>query len=313
VTSVLAFGSGTRENTGAMTDLLLRGCFTALVTPFLRDGSAVDWEAYEALLESQVEGGVQGVIPLGTTGEPPTLSEDEKAEVVKRTVRLLKGRAQIVVGTGTNSTADTIASSRAAVEAGVDGVMLVMPYYNRPNQEGLFRHVQLVAGAVSAPIVLYNHPGRTGVNLEVETLERILQACPNVVGLKDASGNVLYCQSLARQRDRIAVLSGDDVLTVPLMSVGATGVVSVTSNLYPKEIGALVQAMLSGDWKAAQAAHLRHLALYNALFCEPSPAPIKAALALRGRMHATVRSPMAEISDQGRSHISRVIDAFEGR
>ena len=290
-----------------------RGCFTALVTPFTADGAAVDWDAYDRLLASQLEGGVTGLVPCGTTGESPTLTDGEQAELVQRAVRASRGRATVLAGTGSNSTKRTVEASRAAFEAGADAVMLVMPYYNKPNQEGLRHHVELVARAVPGPVVLYNIPGRTNVNLEIETLERILDACPNVVGIKDASGNVLYCQLLARLGSRVAVLSGDDVLTVPMMSVGATGVISVTSNLFPRAVSGVVERMLAGDWAGARDAHLALLPVHGAMFLEPNPVPLKVALSARGRMSAAVRSPLVEASGESRERVVRAIDAFEGQ
>ena len=282
-----------------MTSFVPRGCFTALVTPFSSDGASVDWNAYERLVESQIDGGVSGLVPCGTTGEPPTLTDAEQLEIVRVAVRLAKGRASVVAGTGSNSTEKTIETSRAAFEAGADAVLIVMPYYNRPSQEGLFRHIEKVSKAVPGPIVLYNIPIRTGVDLAVDTLERVLHACPNVVAMKDATGNVLYCQSLAKFHDRLTVLSGDDALTVPMMSVGATGVISVTANLYPREVSAVATEMLAGNLAQGSALHLKLLAVHTAMFVEPSPSPIKAALCLRGRMTAAVRPPLVELSAEG--------------
>lgn len=289
----------------------LRGCFTALVTPFTADGSAVDFAAYERLLEEQIGSGVSGLVPCGTTGESPNLTDAEQVELVKRAARVGKGRAMVLAGTGTNSTKKTIEASQAAFEAGADAVMLVMPYYNRPNQEGLRAHVEMVARAVSGPIVLYNIPARTSVELQVETLLRILEACPNVVGLKDASGNVLYCQALASVRDRLSVLSGDDALTVPMMSVGATGVISVTSNLFPAHVSECVGDALAGKWAEAREAHLRLVPVHNAMFVEPNPSPVKTALSARGRMTATVRPPLVPVSERSRQQILSAIAAFE--
>lgn len=290
-----------------------RGCFTALVTPFTEDGSAVDWAAYEALVEAQVAGGVAGVVPCGTTGESPNLSDAEQRELVQRAARIARGRASVLAGTGTNSTKKTIEASRAAFEAGADAVMIVMPYYNKPNQEGLRTHVEMIARAVTGPVVLYNIPGRTSVDLHVETLERILAACPNVVGIKDASGNVLYCQQLAAAKSPIAVLSGDDVLTLPMMSIGATGVISVTSNLYPKEVSAVVASALAGNWSAAREQHLSLVPVHGAMFVEPNPSPVKAVLAARGRMKAAVRPPLVPVSEQSLGRILRTVEAYEGR
>jgi 4-hydroxy-tetrahydrodipicolinate synthase len=289
-----------------------RGVYTALVTPFTEDGSQIDWAAYERLLQAQLDAEVTGVLPCGTTGETPTLSDAEQSELIRRTVAFVRGRVPVLVGTGTNGTKKSIEASLAALEAGADAVMIVMPYYNKPSQAGLLRHVELVAKAVSAPIVLYNIPGRAGVELSVETTLRIVETCPNVVSVKDATGSLFYSQGvLERARRGFAVLSGDDPLTLPMLSIGATGVISVTSNLYPKQVGDVIRA-----WDAGRAAEARDLnrALYpvhRALFAEPSPQPVKAALALKGRMHATVRPPLVEASSETRELLTRVLRAFE--
>lgn len=289
----------------------LSGCFTALVTPFTENGAEVDFAAYERLVEEQLASGVSGLVPCGTTGESPTLTDAEQVELVRRAVRIAKGRALVMAGTGSNSTKKTIESSRAAFDAGADAVMLVMPYYNKPNQEGLRAHVEMVARAVSGPVVLYNIPGRTNVDLQIDTLVRILEACPNVVGIKDASGNVLYCQALSAMKSRVAVLSGDDTLTVPMMSIGATGVISVTSNLYPREVVAVTTALLKGQWAVARELHLKLVPVHNAMFVEPNPSPVKAALAARGRMTATVRPPLVPVSERSRQHILETLATFE--
>ena len=291
----------------------LSGCYTALVTPFTPGGSRIDWAAHEKLVEAQIEGGVSGLVPCGTTGETPTLTDAEHLEVVRRTVQVANGRVDVIAGTGTNSTKKTVEVSLLALEAGADAVMIVMPYYSRPSQDGLVRHVEAVASTIDGPVVLYDVPARTGVALGLPALGRILKSQKNVVGLKDASANVLSCQEICRTHDRFSVLCGDDVLTAPMMTVGATGVISVTSNLYPREVSTVVEKMLDGDVAAAKAAHFRLLPVHQALFVEPSPAPVKAALALRGRMDASVRLPMAAVSDETLAHIRRVMDVFEAR
>jgi len=288
------------------------GAYTAMVTPFLADGSAIDWPAYERLVQLQLDGGVSGLVPCGTTGEAPTLSDAEHRELIARTVRQVNGRASVLAGTGTNSTKKTIEYSKTALDAGADGVMLMMPYYNKPSQEGLLNHVALVAKAVSAPIVLYNIPARSAVDLHVETLLKILDACPNVVGLKDASNGVMYCQELAvRAKDRLFVLSGDDPLTLPMMTVGATGVISVTSNLYPAAVSEIVADALAERWADARAKNLRLFPVHRALFAEPNPQPIKAALALKGMMMPALRPPLLEAGVACRARLSEAMRAFE--
>jgi 4-hydroxy-tetrahydrodipicolinate synthase len=223
-------------------------------------------------------------------------------------------RVPLLVGTGTNATAKSIQASNAALQAGADAVMIVMPYYNKPSQEGMRRHVELIAQAVDAPIVLYNIPGRSVVSLAIDTLLGILDACPNVVAVKDATGNVNFCQDLLRRAgDRVAVMSGDDPLTVPMMSVGARGVISVTSNLYPGQVSAVTDDVLAGRWEDAQAKHFALLPVHRALFCEPNPQPIKAALALKGRMSGAVRPPLLEAGEKCRQTLERVMRDYEGK
>lgn len=276
----------------------LQGTFTAIVTPFTPDGDAVDFAALEALVEAQIAGGVSGLVPCGTTGEAPTLTDEEQVQVISRVASLAKGRVPVLAGTGSFSTKKTVAASRAAMAAGADGVMVVMPYYNKPSQEGLRQHVLAIAKAVPAPIVLYNIPGRSVVDLSAETTARICEGAPNVVGLKDATGNVLRCQELKRLLgDRLTVLSGDDGLTVPMMSVGASGVISVTSNVRPREVSEVTRLFLAGDLAGARAKHFALLPLHALLFVEPNPAPAKAALAAAGKMSASVRLPLAPATE----------------
>lgn len=296
-----------------MADLRLEGVYTALATPFTADGAEIDWASYERLLQAQLDGKVTGVVPCGTTGETSTLSEAEQRALIERAVRQVKGRAVVLAGTGSNDTKKAIQGARAAFDAGADAAMLVMPYYNRPSQEGLLRHVCLVAQAVPGPLVVYNVPSRTSVELSVETLLRILDLCPNVVGLKDASGGVLYTQDLlAKAKDRLSVLSGDDPLTPPLISVGARGVISVTSNVYPKGVVESVDAALAGQLELSLRRHRALYPLHRGLFLEPSPSPVKAALVLRGIFtEATVRPPLAEATPTLRGRLAELMAAYE--
>lgn len=292
--------------------LSLHGVYTALVTPFSADGSSIDFEAYEKLLAQQIEGGVSGLVPCGTTGESPTLTDAEQQELIRRTVRIAKGRVPVLAGTGSNSTKKSIESSKAAFEAGADGVMIVTPYYNKPSQEGLFRHVTEIAKAVSGPVVVYNIPGRSIVDMSVDTLLRILDACPNVVGIKDASGNAFFVQELmVKARGRIADLSGDDPLTLPMMAVGAQGVISVTSNLYPRQVSDVVADALAGKWADAERKSSALYSLHRAFFSEPSPAPIKAALALKGLMQPSVRLPILEATQACKDTLAQLIRSYE--
>jgi 4-hydroxy-tetrahydrodipicolinate synthase len=290
----------------------LSGTYTALVTPFTPDGDAVDLPALDALVEAQIAGGVTGLVPCGTTGETPTLTDDEQIAVIKRVVAVARKRVPVLAGTGSFSTKKTILSSRAAVAAGADGVMVVMPYYNKPSQDGMREHVLAVARAVSCPVVLYNVPGRSVVDLAADTVEKICEQAANVVGIKEATANVLRCQELKRRLgERLVVLSGDDALTLPMMSVGATGVISVTSNVRPREVSEVTRRVHAGDWAGARAAHLALLELHGLMFVEPNPAPAKAALAAAGAMSAAVRLPLVPASEGLRRQIQAAVAKLE--
>lgn len=284
----------------------LQGTFTAIVTPFTPDGEEVDWGALDNLVEEQIQGGVSGLVPCGTTGESPTLTDEEQVSVIKRVASVTKGRVPVLAGTGSFSTKKTKLASKAAINAGADGVMIVMPYYNKPSQDGMREHVIEVAKAVGedCPVVLYNIPGRSVVDLSADTTVAICGAAPNVVGLKDATGNVLRCQELKRRLgDRLTVLSGDDALTLPMMAAGASGVISVTSNVLPREVSEVTSRMLAGDIEGARDAHFALLALHGLMFVEPNPAPAKAALASMGRMSPAVRGPLVRASEALTLHI----------
>jgi len=303
---------GTREKKRAMAELSLSGAYTALVTPFSPDGSEVDFVAFEKHLEAQLDGGIAGLVPCGTTGEVPTLTDAEQRELIARSKRIAKGRALVLAGTGSNNTKKSIEGARAAVEAGADAIMVVMPYYSKPTQEGLIQHVSAISKSVAVPVVLYNIPGRSAVELSVDSSLRVLDACPNVLGFKDATGNVLHCQELLLRAKRpIWILSGDDALTVPMMSVGATGVISVTSNVYPKQVSAMVSDALAGRLAEAGRRQVALFAVNKAMFSEASPAPVKAALSLKGRMNASVRLPIVEASAECRARLSAVMAEFE--
>jgi 4-hydroxy-tetrahydrodipicolinate synthase len=291
-----------------MSKLTLRGTYTALVTPFSADGESVDFEALDRLVDAQIAGGVSGLVPCGTTGEAPTMTEGEQLEVIGRVVARAAGRVPVLAGTGSFSTKKTIAASKAAMSAGADGVMIVMPYYNKPSQEGMRAHVLAIAGAVDAPIVLYNIPGRSVVDLAAETTARICEEAPRVVGMKEATGNVLRCQELVRRLEgRLSVMSGDDGLTLPMLATGATGVISVTSNVLPRATSRVTTLWAEGKAEAARKAHLALLEVHGLLFVEPNPAPAKAVLAALGRMHASVRGPLVP---GGSALGARIVDAI---
>jgi len=290
---------------------MFRGTYTALVTPF-QDGT-LDLPALEKLIEEQIAAGITGVVAVGTTGESPTLSHEEKEQVIRLTVEIAKGRCQVLAGTGSNSTAAAVMATEAAEKMGVDGMLVVAPYYNKPSQEGLFRHFRAIAQATSSPLMLYNIPGRCGVDIGPGTVERLAVGCRNIVSIKEASGSVERVSDLrARLPDAFTILSGDDSLTLPFLSVGAVGVVSVASNVFPAEVCALVQAFRSGDVKTAREMHLRLLPVFKDLFIEPNPVPTKTALAWRGAMSAECRLPLCEMTEANAARLRTTLDAFEG-
>jgi len=294
-----------------MSRLSFEGTYTALVTPF-KDDQSIDWDAFDRLVEGQIAGGVQGIVPCGTTGESPALDYEEQLELVKRCVKLAKGKCTVVAGTGTNATKSTIAASQAAERAGADAVMIVVPYYNKPTQDGLRDHFVAAAAAVSCPVVVYNIPGRTGIDLAADTLARICEKSANVVATKEATGNVLRAQEIARTLGpRCTILSGDDTLTLPMIAVGARGVISVTSNLYPAEVSKATRLALDGNFEEARKAHLALCRVHESMFVEANPSPVKAALAYKGRMKDVVRGPLARISEAGRAKVVAAVDAYE--
>jgi 4-hydroxy-tetrahydrodipicolinate synthase len=290
---------------------MFKGTYTAIVTPF-RNGE-IDVPALEALIEGQIADAVSGIIAVGTTGESPTLSAAEREQVIRIAVEIGKGRCQVLAGTGSNSTSATIATTRAAEKMGVDGMLIVSPYYNKPSQEGLFRHFQAIAQATAAPIMLYNIPGRCAVDIGPETVERLAMDCANIVSIKEASGSVDRVSELrARLPEAFTILSGDDSLTLPFLSVGAVGVVSVASNLFPAEVVNLVQAFRAGDTQSARDQHLKMLPIFKDLFIEPNPVPVKTALSWRGVMSAECRLPLCEMTAANQARLRKTLEAFAG-
>ncbi|MEP6685870.1 MAG: 4-hydroxy-tetrahydrodipicolinate synthase [Verrucomicrobiota bacterium] len=289
---------------------MFSGTFTALVTPFRSD--EIDFEAFERLIESQISGGVTGIVVVGTTGESPTLSYLEQERLIELTVAFARGRCQVLAGTGSNCTRDTIVSTRRAEKLRADGALVVAPYYNKPSQEGLFRHFRDVAASTSLPLMLYNIPSRCGVDIQPETVVRLAEECSNIVSIKEASGSVDRVSELrARLPDAFTVLSGDDSLTLPFMSVGAAGVVSVASNLFPAEVCALVQAYESGDIRLAGELHRKLLPVFKDLFIEPNPVPVKTALCWRKAMTSECRLPLCEMREVNEKRLRETIAAFE--
>jgi 4-hydroxy-tetrahydrodipicolinate synthase len=292
--------------------LRIEGTYTALVTPF-RDGpnQPIDWEALDALVDAQVAAGISGLVPCGTTGESPTLSHEEHSQVVERTVKRANGRTQVIAGAGSNSTREAIGLAQHAERAGADAIMVVVPYYNKPTQKGLLSHFVAVAASVRLPVIVYNIPGRTGIDLAAETLERICAAAPNVVGVKEATGNVLRAQKHAQTMgDRLVVLSGDDALSLPMIAVGAKGVISVTSNVLPAEVTRATRLALDGKLEEARRAHLALMSVHEAMFLEANPGPVKAALAMRGVIQPTVRLPLVPVEEATRAAVAAALEAY---
>ncbi len=289
-----------------MKDLVLQGCGTALVTPFTADG-AVDYEAYAALVDRQVGGGVHFLVPLATTGETPTLSPEEKVAIFQTVKTHAKGRP-LLVGVGVNSLPDTLANIRLLEPLGPDALLVVVPYYNKPTQQGQYEYFKAVAAATSLPVIIYNVPGRTGANMLPDTVLRLAQDVPNIRGIKEASGKYdQVSEILRRAPEGFTVLSGDDDMTLAFMATGAHGVVSVASNVAPKEVTEMVEAVQRGDYDSARALHHRLFPLFKACFVESNPIPAKAALSLLGQMQATVRLPLAEASDQTKELMQKVL------
>ena len=289
-----------------MKDLVLQGCGTALVTPFTADG-AVDYEAYAALVDRQVGGGVHFLVPLATTGETPTLSPEEKVAIFQTVKAHAKGRP-LLVGVGVNSLPDTLANIRLLEPLGPDALLVVVPYYNKPTQQGQYEYFKAVAAATSLPVIIYNVPGRTGANMLPDTVLRLAQDVPNIRGIKEASGKYdQVSEILRRAPEGFTVLSGDDDMTLAFMATGAHGVVSVASNVAPKEVTEMVEAVQRGDYDSARALHHRLFPLFKACFVESNPIPAKAALSLLGQMRATVRLPLAEASDQTKELMQKVL------
>ncbi|TMQ01635.1 MAG: 4-hydroxy-tetrahydrodipicolinate synthase [Verrucomicrobia bacterium] len=278
---------------------MFTGIYTAIVTPF-KDGK-VEELALERLIRVQVKSSVDGIVPVGTTGESPTLSFEEHMYVVELAVKFAAGRLKVLAGTGGNSTDEAIYLTIAAEKAGADGSLQVAPYYNKPTQEGLFQHFRAVAYATKLPIVLYSIPGRCGVEIGVDTVKRLAHECRNIVGLKEAGGNAdRVSQIRGALGPKFAILSGDDSLTLPFMAVGAQGVVSVASNLIPRELGNMVRAFAAGRPAAALKVHEKYYALFKDLFIETNPVPVKSALAMRGQIEEEYRLPLVPLNPKNR-------------
>jgi 4-hydroxy-tetrahydrodipicolinate synthase len=278
---------------------MFAGTYTALITPF-RDGQ-VDYDGFRQLIEAQIAGGVDGIVPVGTTGESPTLSHDEHRDVIKAAVDIAAGRVKVVGGTGSNSTDEAIGLTQDAEKAGADGALIVAPYYNKPSPEGLYRHVRAIAENTKLPIILYSIPGRCGIDIGVPIVARLAKDCPNIVAIKEAGGTVERVSQLRQAvPDTFEIISGDDSLTVPFISVGAVGVISVASNVAPGPVSELVRAAREGQMARAEQLHRRLYPLFKNLFIESNPAPAKYALHLIMGLSPELRLPLVEMSDESR-------------
>jgi 4-hydroxy-tetrahydrodipicolinate synthase len=286
----------------------MRGCATALVTPFKSDG-AIDEKRMRALVDRQINGGVKLLVPCGTTGESATMTEEEDARVISLTIEVARGRAKVIAGAGSNSTASAIEYSERAREAGADAVLQVAPWYNKPTQEGLYAHFRAIAEAVpDVPIMLYNVPGRTSSNIAAQTTLRLAIDCEIIVAVKEASGNLTQIMEILRERPAgFSVLSGDDAVTLPLIALGAEGIVSVASNEVPDLMSRMTSLALDRKWDEARALHYRLLPLMEINFIESSPGPVKAAMAMMGLLEENFRLPLVPITEKSRARVREVL------
>jgi 4-hydroxy-tetrahydrodipicolinate synthase len=284
----------------------LQGSMVALVTPFR--GGAVDFDAMGRLIDFQLENGTQGLVPCGTTGESPTLSHAEQDKVIEFTVERSAGKVPVIAGTGSNNTAEAVRLTQHAKEAGADACLVVNPYYNKPPQRGMYEHIAAL-GEVGLPIVLYNIPGRTSIELTAETIIRMYNEIDQVIAVKEATGKLNAASAIAAGCD-ITIISGDDSLTLPICSVGGSGVISVLANILPAEVRKLTDAMLAGDMKAATAQHLRLYPLFKGMFVETNPIPVKAALAMAGMIENELRLPLVPLAEKYRADLAELLKPF---
>lgn len=287
---------------------MFQGSMVALVTPF--SNGRVDEPAVRELVEFHISNGIDVLVPCGTTGESPTLTHDEHRRVIELTVEAANRRIAVVAGTGSNSTAEAIELTRYAKQAGADGALLVLPYYNKPTQAGLIAHCRAVADAAELPLILYNIPGRTGINMLPETLTALADH-PYIVGMKEATGNLeQMTQDIVLCGDRLSFLSGDDTLTLPLLAVGGRGVISVVANIVPRDVADLTHAFLSGDWKRAREIHLKLFPLCQAMFYETNPIPVKTAMATMGMIGGELRLPLCPMSEPNLNRLKAAMRAY---
>jgi len=291
-----------RHCAGNSRRLVLRGAFTALVTPFTADGEKVDFETLGKNVEYQIKNGIDGLVPVGTTGECPTLNHEEHDQVIEHVIKVAAGRVPVIAGTGSNATDEAVRLTQRAKESGATAALIVNPYYNKPNQKGLSEHFKAIAN-VGLPIVLYNIPGRTGITMSPQTVATLYKEIPSIVAIKEATGSLDQSSEIAALCD-IQILSGDDSLTLPLMSIGGTGVISVLANLDPKIVKAITEPALKGDYKSAREAHVSMFNLARTMFCEVNPQPIKCAMTALGLIQTDkLRLPLVSVSDENKAKI----------
>ena len=287
---------------------MFKGSIVAIVTPF-KNGQ-VDEKAFGGMIEFQIANGTQGIVPCGTTGESATLSHTEHQRVIEFTVEVVRGRVPVIAGTGSNSTEEAISLTQYAKKARADGALLIAPYYNKPTQEGLYQHFKKIAEAVDFPLVVYNIPGRTGVNISPQTFARLVQL-KNIVAIKESSGSLQQISEILHYcGERFTLLSGDDALALPTLAVGGKGVISVAANIIPSEMAEMVRAFERGDLHQAQRLHYRMFGLFHALFLETNPIPVKTALALMGRCTAEFRLPLCPLSSENLERLKQALKEY---
>ncbi len=284
---------------------MFSGSFVAIVTPFAN--GKFDEKTMAELIEFQISNGTHGIVPCGTTGESATLSPEEHERVVAATVEMVHKRVPVIAGTGSNSTQEAVSLTKHAKTAGADGALLITPYYNKPTQEGLFRHFEAIARSVDLPLILYNIPGRTSINMLPSTVARLSQI-ESIVGIKEGSGSLQQVSDIIHQtKDDFLVLSGDDPLTLPMMALGGKGVITVTANVAPKDMSSMVSAALNGDFQEARRLHFKLVPIFGALFLETNPIPVKAALAMMGKGSDEVRLPLTTLAKEFRPKLKEAL------
>lgn len=287
---------------------MFTGTYTAIVTPF-RNGQ-IDEAALQRLIQLQIKGGVDGIVPVGTTGESATVDYAEHIRIIELSVKFAAGRTKVVAGTGGNSTQEAVYLTQEAAKAGADASLQVAPYYNKPTQEGVFQHFRAVARATPLPLILYSIPGRCGIEIAVDTVKRLAAECKTIVSIKEAGGNADRVSQLrAALGPKFSILCGDDSLTLPFMAVGAQGVVSVASNIIPKQVSAMVRAFAKGDVAGAQKLHAKYYPIFKDLFIETNPVPVKAALAMMGVMAEEYRLPLVPMAAANRDKLAKTLKA----